>query len=337
MLLDKFNFIYIIDNLGLNKDIYKKLDKKNYLKLNNKSYDVSVNSKVVSKIPRANPIRKKEEDLRNILLFLDIFLNAKKNNYEKIIIINNDFFIPEFIFDSLKTPDDWNFLFLNKNSDTDKEVELLAGYNSLDMVAFNKAIYDDMIKYLNTFKDSILIITNEVITKNKKAFLLTNLFSNLDIKNINHLKKILGSSELKICFGLNNDLNYSILDNMSIKKDDSILSWNFNEEVLLKRLFNCFFKNNKIVDADSAYLPYIQYLKRNFKNIKFFSIKDTNENILNYLNRLDTYDDRFPSFLKKEEEPFERYISLYKDMENILIYKNINFEVITFENWNKIL
>jgi hypothetical protein len=66
-------------------------------------------------------------------------------------------------------------------------------------------------------------------------------------------------------------------------------------------------------------------------------IKDTNENILNYLNRLDTYDDRFPSFLKKEEEPFERYISLYKDMENILIYKNINFEVITFENWNKIL
>ena len=337
MLLDNFNFIYIIDNLNLNNDIYKKIDKKKYLKLDSKSYDISINSKILQKIPRTNIIRKNPDELKKVLLLLDILLNAKKNNYEKIIVLNNDLFIPEFIFDDMKIPNDWNFLSINKESNADKEIENIIGFDNLDLICFNKSVYDDLIKYLNTFKANSIDIVNEVALKSKKAYLLSNLFANIDMKDIKVLKKLIGNSEIKICFGLNNDLNNSILDNISIKKDDNLLPWNFNEEALLKRLFSLFLKNNKIVDADSAYLPYIQFLKRNFKNIKFFAIKDSNESILNYLNSLEVYSESFPMFLEKKEELFERYISLYKDMENILIYKSIYFEIITADNYKDLL
>lgn len=337
MLLNNFNFIYIIDNLNLNNDIYKKIDKKKYLKLDSKSYDISINSKILQKIPRTNIIRKNPDELKKVLLLLDILLNAKKNNYEKIIVLNNDLFIPEFIFDDMKIPNDWNFLSINKESNADKEIENIIGFDNLDLICFNKSVYDDLIKYLNTFKANSIDIVNEVALKSKKAYLLSNLFANIDMKDIKVLKKLIGNSEIKICFGLNNDLNNSILDNISIKKDDNLLPWNFNEEVLLKRLFSLFLKNNKIVDADSAYLPYIQFLKRNFKNIKFFAIKDSNESILNYLNSLEVYSESFPMFLEKKEELFERYISLYKDMENILIYKSIHFEIITADNYKDLL
>ena len=337
MLLDNFNFIYIIDNLNLNNDIYKKIDKKKYLKLDSKSYDISINSKILQKIPRTNIIRKNPDELKKVLLLLDILLNAKKNNYEKIIVLNNDLFIPEFIFDDMKIPNDWNFLSISKESNADKEIENVTSFNNLDLICFNKSVYDDLIKYLNTFKANSVDIVSEVALKSKKAYLLSNLFANIDMKDIKVLKKLIGNSEIKICFGLNNDLNNSILDNISIKKDDNLLPWNFNEEVLLKRLFSLFLKNNKIVDADSAYLPYIQFLKRNFKNIKFFAIKDSNESILNYLNSLEVYSESFPMFLEKKEELFERYISLYKDMENILIYKSIHFEIITADNYKDLL
>jgi len=332
MLLDNFNFIYIIDNLNLNNDIYKKIDKKKYLKLDSKNYDVSVNSKILSKIPRTNEVRKNQEEVRKILLFIDILLNAKKNNHKKIIILNNDLFIPEFIFEEMKTPQDWNFLFINKEANAEREIDILLSYNCLDIFGLNEVIYDDLIKYLNTFKNNSIDIINEVILKRKKAFLLSNLFANIDLKDIKVLKKIIGNSEIKICFSLNNDLNNSILNNLSVKKDNDILPWNFNEEALLKRLFSLFFKNNKIIDADSAYLPYVQFLKRNFKNIKFFTIKDSNDSMLNYLNNIESYNEGYPSFLEKKEELIERYISLYKDMENILKYKNIAFEEITIDD-----
>ena len=129
MLLDNFNFIYIIDNLNLNNDIYKKIDKKKYLKLDSKNYDVSINSKILSKIPRTNEVRKNQEEVRKILLLIDILLNAKKNNHKKIIILNNDLFIPEFIFEEMKTPQDWNFLFINKEANAEREIDILLSYN----------------------------------------------------------------------------------------------------------------------------------------------------------------------------------------------------------------
>lgn len=399
---EMFDMIYCIN---LKKDTYRWSVMSNIFKklnLNVKQIiaeDSSYNNvkKIFNSLNKNNPMKIKNQAgaIGCMLSHTTAINHAKKNNFKKILILEDDI-IPckDFLnyFKTIEFPKEYKLLYLgnnradlfqyskkyNDNFDNSTKV------NGTFCYAIDSSIFDEILSLINTFANPIDTLLHNISEKYKNLSFVLNkplFFPNILTSNIrskyhtsyydmyNRMKFDIKDFDLlvleenkNIIIGLGTGrCGTKSLEKLLNLQKNSFVShelhekfpmppWNFDEDLISFKMLEILTrKEENIGDIGMYYLPYIEWLNSNFKNINFIALKRDKDSVIksfvkkisrplpNGRNHFKIHDGKFwkldnlwdPQFPKFQKETLEECISEYYDYyyQQINLLNNINIKV----------